>query len=627
MLTIENIHKSYGDKVLFHSISCTIGEQEKIGLIGVNGTGKSTLLKIIAGLEQPEAGIIKHPKDYHIEYADQQPVLDDDLTVMEQIYYGDSTIMQVMRQYEQALLQLQQKPDNQQAQDRLMHMQAKMDEEEAWEANTAAKTILTKLGITDFTSKVEMLSGGQKKRVALAKALLQPADLLLLDEPTNHLDNETAEWLEAYLQSYKGSFILITHDRYFLNRATNRIFELDKGNLHQYEGNYEVFLEKKAEREALEASDEIKHHNTLRRELAWLKRGARARSTKQKARKERIEKMQEKKFQTSNESIAFQAGSSRLGKQVLELVEVGKSYERKELISGFSHIILPGDRIGIIGANGTGKTTLLNLMAARISPDEGSVETGRTVKIGYYTQGDEELNGTMRVIDYIKEQAEVIHTVDGDTITAEQMLERFLFSRAEQWTFIRKLSGGERRRLYLLKVLMQEPNVLLLDEPTNDLDTQTLSVLEEYLEHFPGVVITVSHDRYFLDRTVDKLFVFAGHGKINVFYGNYSAFLEQHESLKTEKKKEKKPVQERTKKQKKKLSYQDQKEWNTIEDHIMELEMKMDRIQTEISEAGSDSEIVQELFSRQQDTEKELENKMERWEELALLVEEMNKKE
>ena len=627
MLTVENIHKSYGDKILFHSISCVVGEQEKIGLIGVNGTGKSTLLKIIAGLEQPETGMIKHPKDYHVEYAHQQPVLDDDLTVMEQIYYGDSSIMKVMRKYEQALMHLQEQPDDQAAQDRLMYMQQKMDEEEAWEANTAAKTILTKLGITDFTSKVKTLSGGQKKRVSLAKALLQPADLLLLDEPTNHLDNETVEWLEAYLQSYKGSFILITHDRYFLNRATNRIFELAQGKLHQYEGNYEVFLEKKAEREALEASDEIKHQNTLRRELAWLKRGARARSTKQKARKERIGEMQKKTFHTKSESIAFQAGSARLGKQVLELDGVSKSYEQQKFISNFSHVILPEDRIGIIGANGTGKTTLLNLLAARISPDEGSVETGRTVKTGYYTQGEEELDGTMRVIDYIKEQAEVIHTVDGDMITAEQMLERFLFSRAEQWNYIRKLSGGERRRLYLLKVLMQEPNVLLLDEPTNDLDTQTLSVLEAYLEHFPGVVITVSHDRYFLDRTVDKLFVFAGRGKINVFYGNYSAFLEREQAGNTEKKKEIKPAQERKQKQKKKLSYHEQKEWNTIEDHIMELELKIEQIQQAITEAGSDSEKVQELFSKQQDTEKELEKKMERWEELALLVEEISKKE
>jgi ATP-binding cassette subfamily F protein uup len=625
MLTIDNIHKSYGDKVLFHSISCTIGEQEKIGLIGVNGTGKSTLLKIIAGLEQPEEGTVKHPKDYHIEYAHQQPVLEDDLTVMEQIYYGDSTIMKVMREYEYALLQLQQQPDHQAAQDRLLKMQQKMDEKDAWEANTTAKTILTKLGITDFTNKVGMLSGGQKKRVALAKALLQPADLLLLDEPTNHLDNETVEWLETYLESYKGSFILITHDRYFLNRATNRIFELDQGNLYQYEGNYEIFLEKKAEREALEVSDEIKHHNTLRRELAWLKRGARARSTKQKARKERIEKMQEKTFHTKSESIAFQAGASRLGKQVIELDEISKSYnQEEELISGFSHIILPGDRIGIIGPNGTGKTTLLNLLASRVPPDEGRMETGRTVKIGYYTQGEEELDGTMRVIDYIKEQAEVIHTVDGDTITAEQMLERFLFSRGEQWNYISKLSGGERRRLYLLKVLMQEPNVLLLDEPTNDLDTQTLSVLEDYLEHFPGVVITVSHDRYFLDRTVDKLFVFAGQGSINVFYGNYSAFLEQ-KPVHTEKKKVKKPAERKP--QKKKLSYHEQKEWNTIEDHIMELETKIDQLQTEITEAGSDSEKVRTLFSQQQDTEKELEKKMERWEELALLVEEMDKKE
>lgn len=624
MLTIEHLYKSFGEKVLFDDISITITERERIGLIGVNGTGKSTFLKTIAGIESPEKGVIKHPKEYHIEYAAQEPELNPDLTVIEQIYYGDSTIMRVMRAYEQALLELQLKPSSQKAQENLLYYQQKMDEEDAWEANTTAKTILTKLGITSFNEKITTLSGGQKKRVAIAKSLIQPADLLILDEPTNHLDNDSVEWLEKYLQTYKGALLLVTHDRYFLNRVTNRIFELDKGNLYVYEGNYELFLEKKAEREALEKSLEAKHKNTLTRELAWLRRGAKARSTKQKARIERVEEMKHKTFDTKKQEAEFQVGSARLGKKVIELENIHKSYGDKKLIDNFSHIMVPGERMGIIGPNGTGKTTLLNIMANRISPDRGSLDIGETVKIGYYTQGDEELDGSVRIIDYIKDIAEVIYTKDGDEITAEQMLERFLFSRAEQWTYIRKLSGGEKRRLYLLKVLMTEPNVLFLDEPTNDLDTQTLGVLEDYLEHFPGVVITVSHDRYFLDRVVDRLLIFKGNGKVELYYGNYSEYLDQHVLDSTKSKP--KPLKEQPKKQKKKLSYMEQKEWNEIEDIISDLESKIELLKEEITTAGSDSEKVQRLFAEQQAVEEELETKMERWEELSLLVEELENK-
>ncbi|WP_087975179.1 ABC-F family ATP-binding cassette domain-containing protein [Oceanobacillus rekensis] len=626
MLTIENLYKSYGEKILFNHVTCTIAGKERIGLIGVNGTGKSSFLKVISGLESPEQGVIKHPKDYHIEYLAQEPVLDPDLTVIEQIYYGDSAIMKLMRAYEAALLKLQEDAENPDYQARLMKLQQKMDAEEAWEANTAAKTVLTKLGITGFGKRITELSGGQKKRVAIAKALIQPADLLILDEPTNHLDNETVEWLEKYLQSYKGSLLLVTHDRYFLNRVTNRIYELDKGNLYIYEGNYEIFLEKKAEREALEVSSEQKHRNTLKRELAWLRRGAKARSTKQKARIDRVDEMKKESFDTKNESLDFQVGSTRLGKKVIELTNVNKSYDENVLLDDFSHLVVPDERLGIIGANGSGKTTLLNIMAKRMEPDDGVLEIGETVKIGYYTQGDEELDSNMRIIDYIKEVAEVIHTKDGQVITAEQMLERFLFSRAEQWTYIRKLSGGERRRLYLLKVLMTEPNVLFLDEPTNDLDTQTLSVLEEYLDHFPGVVITVSHDRYFLDRVVDRLLVFTGQGKTNLFFGNYSEYLEkrqQSESSQAKVKSEK--SSERPKKQKKKLSYNDQREWENIEEQIMELEEQVEELGQQIIDAGSDSEQVQKYFTKQQETEAALEAKMERWEELSLLVEELEK--
>jgi ATP-binding cassette subfamily F protein uup len=625
MLTIENLYKSFGEKVLFNHITFTITGRERIGLIGVNGTGKSSLLKTIAGIDSAEAGTVQSPKDYHIEYLAQDPELDSNLTVIEQIYYGDTKIMKLMRNYERALLDLQQDPEQHEAQSRLIQLQQKMDEAEAWEANTTAKTVLTKLGITDFDKKITALSGGQKKRVAIAKALIQPADLLILDEPTNHLDNETVGWLEKFLQTYKGSLLLVTHDRYFLNRVTNRIYELDKGNLYIYDGNYEVFLEKKAEREALEVSNEMKHQNTLRRELAWLRRGARARSTKQKAHVNRVLGMQAQTFDTKKEQVAFQAGSARLGKKVIELKGIEKAYDDKVLLRDFSHLVVPGERLGIIGPNGSGKTTLLNMMAKRVAPDSGEVEIGETVRIGYYTQGEEELDGSMRIIDYIKEVAEVIHTKDGDMITAEQMLERFSFSRPQQWTYIRRLSGGERRRLYLLKVLMTEPNVLFLDEPTNDLDTQTLSVLEEYLDQFPGVVITVSHDRYFLDRVIDRLLIFSGNPEISLFFGNYSEYLEQQvtEEAKQTKQVKAEPM---TRKPKKKLSYHEQKEWEIIEDEIMELEGKIEELKTGIVEAGSDAEQVQKLFSQQQQVEADLEVKMDRWEELSLLVEAMEEK-
>lgn len=626
MLTIEGLYKSYGEKVLFNDVTCTIKKQDRIGLIGVNGTGKSTLLRVIAGIDSAESGVIKHAKDYRIEYLAQDPELDSDLTVIEQIYYGDATIMKVMRNYEQALQRLQDESNNEHAQANLMNMQQQMDQHEAWEANSAAKTILTKLGITDFNKKVTELSGGQKKRVAIAKALIQPADLLILDEPTNHLDNETVEWLENFLASFQGALLLVTHDRYFLNRVTNQIFELDKGNFYTYEGNYELFLEKKAEREALEASNQQKHQNTLKRELAWLKRGARARSTKQKAHVERVHELQEKKFDTTSENVSFQAGSTRLGKKVMELQGVEKTFMGKTLIDDFDFLVVPGDRLGIIGPNGSGKTTLLNIMAGRIVPDQGEIEIGETVKVGYYTQGEEELDANSMVIDYIKEVAEVIHTKNGETITAEQMLERFLFPRPEQRTYIGRLSGGEKRRLYLLKVLMNEPNVLLLDEPTNDLDTQTLSVLEEYLEQFPGVVITVSHDRYFLDRVINHMLVFKNQDKISHFYGNYSEYLQQE--VKQDATNKTAPIKEKTKKpfHRKKMSYQDKKEWATIEDDITALEMELEALQEKIEQAGSDIEQVQDYYTEQEQLEEKLEGKMERWEELSELAESLEEK-
>ncbi|UTR08923.1 ABC-F family ATP-binding cassette domain-containing protein [Evansella sp. LMS18] len=625
---VENLHKTYGEKVLFNHITFSVGEKERIGLIGVNGTGKSSLMKVLAGIEGKEAGEMYHANDFKIEYLPQEPELKEDLTVLDQVYFGDAPIMKAMRGYETALLDLEKDPADEGKQKKLAKMQQKMDEEEAWEANTIAKTILTKLGITEFSKQVQYLSGGQKKRVAIAKALIQPVDLLLLDEPTNHLDNETIEWLEQHLAQYRGALMLITHDRYFLNRVTNRIFELDQGELYQYEGNYELFLEKKAEREEVAEQRESKRQNLLRRELAWLKRGAKARTTKQKARIQRAEKLQDEKGLTEKGEVDFAIGSVRLGKKVIELEEVSKAYEGKQLIKNLSYLIVPGERLGIIGPNGTGKSTLLNIMAGRAKPDSGSVETGETVKIGYYTQDHEDLDGSLKVIEYIKAVAEVVQTADGRVITAEQMLERFMFPRPVQWTHIHRLSGGERRRLYLLKVLMGEPNVLFLDEPTNDLDTQTLSVLEDYLDQFPGVVITVSHDRYFLDRVVDHLLVFEGTGNVSRYQGSYSEFMEE--------KKQQTPAKaqkgesssshghgKQEKSKPKKLSYKDQKEWEGIEERIAALEERLEQLEKEIMESGSNLDRARDLYEEQNKVEAELEQAMERWEELSLLVEEI----
>ncbi|OLS36379.1 multidrug ABC transporter ATP-binding protein [Alkalihalophilus pseudofirmus] len=623
ILQVEHLTKTYGDKTLFNDLSFTINQKERIGLIGINGTGKSTLLKVLAKIEGMDSGELIHANDFQIEYLPQQPELEAGLTVLEQIYYGDSPIMKTMRAYEEMVLELERDPANEKKLASLMKLQQKMDELEAWEANTTAKTILSKLGITDYTEKIDSLSGGQKKRVAIAKALIQPADLLLLDEPTNHLDHAIIEWLEGFLAQYRGAFIVITHDRYFLTRVTNKMIELDRGRLHTYEGNYEEYLSLKAEREEQEHTQERKRQNLLRRELAWLHRGAKARTTKQKARIQRVDELKEDTPEFLNREFDFAIGSTRLGKQVLEVKGLTKQFGDKQLITNLNYLIVKGERLGIVGPNGSGKTTLLQLLAGREKPTSGEVLVGETVKIGYYTQEDEEIDGGLRVIDYIKEVAEVVHTVNHEVITAEQMLERFLFPRSMQYTYVRRLSGGEKRRLYLLKILMGEPNVLFLDEPTNDLDTQTLSVLEDYLDQFPGVVVTVSHDRYFLDRVVDHLLVFKGAGSIERFQGHYSDFLQSQEedaALQKVKEKTETPKVEKTKR---KLSYHEQKEWDGIEEKIEKLEMKTAELEEAITKAGSDYGKISDLMSEKEKVEAELNHTMERWEELSILIEEL----
>ncbi|WP_026673897.1 ABC-F family ATP-binding cassette domain-containing protein [Alkalihalobacterium bogoriense] len=628
IFAVENLYKTYGEKTLFDHISFTIEPNQRIGLIGINGTGKSTLLKVMAGIEGAEEGECIRSNQLTLEYLSQQPELDEQLTVLEQIYYGPTQKMTAMRQYENALHEIEIEPDNELKQKQLLQAQQKMDECEAWDAIAEAKTILTKLGITNFTGSIAHMSGGQKKRIAIAKALIQPADVLLLDEPTNHLDNHTIEWLESHLAQYRGALVLVTHDRYFLNRVTNHIFELDKGQLYPYVGNYEAFLEKKAERELIAEQKESKRQSLLKRELAWMRKGAKARTTKQKARIQRFEALQEEKGFENTETLDFAIGSVRLGKKVIEINDVSKHFEHKCVISQLHYLITRGERLGIIGPNGSGKTTLLNILAGRLQPDSGTVDIGETVKIGYYTQDDQEINEDLRVIEYIKEVAEVVYTPSGDVITAEQMLERFLFSRAAQWTYIRRLSGGERRRLYLLKVLMGEPNVLFLDEPTNDLDTETLTVLEDYLDQFPGVVLTVSHDRYFLDKVVDHLLVFKGEGEVIRYQGSYSDYREiakmkEEEKLLARQIEKEKVQKEQPKTKRKKLSYKDQQEWNTIEEKIEKLEEKKEQLERLIIDAGSDYGKIQDMMKEQKEVEEELEKTIERWTELSILLEEI----
>ena len=625
LLTVENLSKSYTEKQLFEQISFSITDHERIGVIGVNGTGKSTLLKIIAGIEESDTGMISKSKGYTISYLSQQPDFVANNTVLEQVFYGDTPLIRLLKQYEELMLEIEQHPMDQTTQDNLYSLQQQMDVMNAWEANSNAKSVLTKLGITDFTKHVGELSGGQKKRIALAQCLIETPDLLILDEPTNHLDFDTINWLEDYLARYNGALLIVTHDRYFLDRVTNRILEIDQGNLYSYSGNYADFLEAKAIRMEQELASEAKLQNLYRRELAWIRRGAKARSTKQKARIQRFEEIENTPNATKSEKVDISVGGSRLGKKVFELSNVSKAFDNDFLIKDFTYIIKPRDRIGIVGKNGSGKSTLLNMLSTHLIPDTGGIEVGQTVRIGYYTQENRDMDLNLRMVEYIKETAEVIHTTDGKIISAAQMLERFLFPTNTHGSPINKLSGGERRRLYLLKILMGEPNVLLLDEPTNDLDTQTLTVLEDYLLDFGGVVITVSHDRYFLDKIAEQLLVFEGHGQIKEYFGSYSDYLEQtlnnHEEQR-EKEKNKQPSQQQPEKpKKKKLSYHEQREWEEIEGKIAEQEVKCENIAEEIKHAGSDYQKAQSLMLEQEQENKKLEQLIERWSELSEIVE------
>ncbi|HBI6974946.1 TPA: ABC-F family ATP-binding cassette domain-containing protein [Clostridium perfringens] len=638
LITLENISKSYSEKILANNVSLGINEGEKIGLIGVNGTGKSSFLKIVAGVEEPDEGTVIKGNRVRIEYLAQTPDYDDNATVLEQVFKGNSEEMRILREYEELLEKIDKGEVKENDSERLIKLQGKIDALNLWDMESEAKNVLTKLGITNFEEKVGNLSGGQKKRIMLAAALITPCELLILDEPTNHLDNETISWLEEYLNSRKGALLMITHDRYFLDRVTNRILELDRGRLFSYDGNYSVFLEKKMERIAIEKASEEKRQNLMRKELAWVRRGAKARTTKQKARLQRFDELVNQEGFIENENIEISVMGTRLGKKIIEIEHLNKSFGDKKIVDDFNYIVLRSDRIGIVGPNGIGKSTLMGMIEGKVAPDSGEIIKGETVKIACFSQEDTHMHPEMRAIDYIKEAGEYLQTATGERITASQMCEKFLFDGTLQWTMIGMLSGGERRRLHLLRVLMEAPNVLLLDEPTNDLDIETLNRLEDYLDDFGGVVITVSHDRYFLDRVCNKIFSYKGNGKIDIYTGNYGDYLlsKEEEAVNN---KEKEVAVDKNKKESSvdknknkgkvlKFSFKEQREFETIDEEIMTFEEKIEELDSLMAKHASEYGRLQELIEEKANVEEELAFKYERWEylnELAAQIEE-NKK-
>ena len=629
ILSTENLSKSYGEKNLFSHISFGIDDNDKIGLIGVNGTGKSTFLKIISGLEEADEGKVTVGSAVEVQYLPQNPNFNEKDTVLEQVFKGYSPLMKLLRDYEQVLLAVNHCPNDEGLQKRLIALGQQMDALNGWQLESEAKSILTKLGITDFEAQVGQLSGGQRKRIALAGALIHPADLLILDEPTNHIDNDTVAWLEEYLHKRRGALVLITHDRYFLDRVVNRIIELDKGCLYSYIGNYSNFLELKVQREADQEASENKRQNQLRTELAWMQRGARGRGTKQKARIDRFEERSAEQVNLGQDKVEINAGASRLGRKIVELDHVSKAFGDHSVITDFSYIVLRDDRMGIVGPNGSGKSTLLNMITGQVTPDSGIVDIGQTVKIGYFSQENADMDENLRVIEYIKEEANFLPAADGGIITASQMLERFLFSPDLQWTPISKLSGGEKRRLYLLRILMASPNVLLLDEPTNDLDIQTLAILEAYLDEFPGAVIVVSHDRYFLDRVVDKTFAFESDGSIKQYVGGYSDYFQAASLQAIADSNQKQSVEvkesqvERPKERARKFTFKEQKEYAEIDAIIAKVENESKVVRERMNATGSDFSLLQELTGVEQQLETKLEELLERWTYLNELAEEI----
>lgn len=633
IITLENINKSYSEKVLLNNVSLGINDGDKIGLIGINGAGKSTLLKIVGGKEEFFDGNITKGKNVRIEYLSQNPPFDVDSTVLQQIFKGDTKEMKILMEYEELLNKINScNPEEfESLNNRLIKIQEQIDTLNLWDLESDAKTILTKLGITNYNEKVGNLSGGQKKRIALACALITPCDLLILDEPTNHLDSDSIEWLEEFLNSRKGALLMITHDRYFLDRVTNKIIELDRGTLYSYPGNYTAFLEKKIERLETEQVQEEKKNALIKNELKWVRRGAKARTTKQKARLQRFDELVNTETIKIQDDVDISFVGSRLGKKVVELYDINKSFGDKTLIKDFSYIFLRDDRIGIVGENGAGKTTLVNLIRGNMPLDSGTIEIGDTVKIGCFAQDNTNMDPNLRVIDYVREGGEYIPVEDGTKISASSMCERFLFDSTMQYTPIEKLSGGERRRLHLLRVLMESPNFLILDEPTNDLDIETLKILEDFLDKFMGVVIVVSHDRYFLDRICNKIFSYEGNGFIKDYNGNYSDFLisKEIEKVKLEstkvddkfKEDKSKGTKDKTKDNRPKFTFKEQKEFDTIDEEISKLEEKIENLDKDMAKNSSNYGKLNELMKEKESVQKMLDEKYERWEYLNEIAE------
>ncbi|NTM34353.1 ABC-F family ATP-binding cassette domain-containing protein [Enterococcus faecium] len=623
-LKVTDLKKTYGEKDLFDQISFLVHEKDRIGLIGTNGTGKTSLLNIIAGIDSGDGDrqTVFYPTDYRIGYLSQAAEFSDELTVLQAVFQGNSPLIQTVRAYEEALIELGENGEDPDVQKRYAKAEEQMNKEDAWTTDTNAKIILQKLGISELDKKISTLSGGQKKRVSLAQVLIDEPDLLLLDEPTNHLDYEAIEWLENYLKQYRGALLMVTHDRYFLDRVANRIFELSFGKLYEYKGNYEAYVLEKAERDRVEVEQEEKRKRLYKQELAWMRAGVQARGTKQQARINRFEDLKENLYQVNQEDdLELNLATQRLGKKVLEIKDGSYRINDQTLLEHLDLLIQSRERLGITGKNGAGKSTLLNILAGRIPLDSGTMSIGETVHLAYYTQENEEMAPDKRMIAYLQEAAEEAKTADGSQIGVAELLERFLFPRFMHGTLIGKLSGGEKRRLFLLKLLIQQPNVLLLDEPTNDLDIATLTILEDYFRSFPGAVITVSHDRYFLDKVADKLLVFQGNGKQELYYGNMSSYLLKQKETQQPAEKAKPKIQSKESAEKKKLSYMEQKEWETIEDEIAELEEKISLLQEEMNHQGDNFTRLQELQNDVSETEAQLEEKMARWEYLSEWVE------
>lgn len=584
ILNIEHVSKVFGEKIIFDDVSYGIHQGDKIGIIGINGTGKTTILKIIAGLEEPDEGQVIMQNGLRITYLPQNPEFPPNATILDYVADGKW--------------------------------------QKDWATASEAANVLNKLGITNHEEKIEHLSGGQKKRVALARTLVNPADILILDEPTNHIDNEMASWLEDYLRKFKGALVMVTHDRYFLDRVTNKILEISHGKLYSYEANYSKFLELKAQREEMEMAGERKRQSVLRMELEWAKRGCRARSTKQRARLERLEALKNGTAPVTDQRVEMDSVETRMGKKTIELHHVSKSFGEKKVVDDFTYIILRNQRLGIIGPNGCGKSTLMKMIAGILKPDAGEIEWGDTIKIGYFAQEVPDMDRNLRVIDYIREVAEYIPTKDGK-ISASMMLERFLFDSAMQYTPVEKLSGGEKRRLYLLKVLMEAPNVLILDEPSNDIDIPTLTILEDYLDSFSGIVVAVSHDRYFLDNMADRIFAFEGEGHLVQYEGGYTDYLEarerkladmpEEEGSLIKKDKSSKNNWKQNRKEKLKFTFKEQREFETIDEDIEKLEERIASLEEEMMKNATNSGKLREIVEEKEEAEKALEEKMDRW--------------